>query len=290
MKRLQELLQLNEQAKADKCSIIEQKDKAWFGPDDRKAWEKAVAKLSVDDDGENFAKLDGKLIAKWYPDRNEGWVLTESKNHMGETEYTSFVSWKSALKKKFPSYWLDGDKEIANAMVGPKPFKRGETKSVGEWDGDVGVIYQNVSEGKMVKQTAADASAHYEKMKRMFDAGNPGVTQRMLDGLKANADSMWDTELKAREKSIIGAHGSEWYELVQKQYPIEQRDKEWVVTSKVKSWADDKEWKFDYKAQAVEKRQQLIRWLQQGRKRGFGDEEADIEKWVAKLNAVDKAK
>ena len=38
MKRLQELLQLNEQAK---FSIIEQKDKAWFGPDDRKAWEKA---------------------------------------------------------------------------------------------------------------------------------------------------------------------------------------------------------------------------------------------------------
>lgn len=222
--------------------LFEAKEKAWFSHD-RKAWEKAVAALEVDDDGQDFAKSDGKLIAKWYPDRDEGWVLTEAKstkgplsdrqlknvirsavmgqriiadgktvwpgqettvinsnkgkmawtnkgeaftqkmkngkfnkvvikayskngagyswltdeefdtsalgeaqlveakNHLDETEYNSYASWRAALKKKFPDFWIDGDKEIANAMVGPKPFKKGETKSVGEWDGEKGSIY-----------------------------------------------------------------------------------------------------------------------------------------------------
>lgn len=126
---------------ADEPNLREAAEKAWFSHD-RKAWEKAVAELDVDDDGKDFAKLDGKLIAKWYEDRDEGWVLTESKNHLGETEYSSYASWKVALKKRFPDYWIDGDKEIANAMVGPQPYKRGETKSVGEWDGETGVIYK----------------------------------------------------------------------------------------------------------------------------------------------------
>lgn len=58
--------------------ITESKEKAWFSHD-RKAWEKAVAKLDVEDDDENSAKCDGKTIARWYPDRDEGWVLTEAR-------------------------------------------------------------------------------------------------------------------------------------------------------------------------------------------------------------------
>ena len=62
--------------------LFEAKEKSWFCHD-RKAWEKAVAALEVDDDGQDFAKSDGKLIAKWYPDRDEGWVLTEAKSTKG---------------------------------------------------------------------------------------------------------------------------------------------------------------------------------------------------------------
>jgi len=58
--------------------LFEAKEKAWFCHD-RKAWEEAVAKLDVDDDGRDFAKYDGKLVAKWYEDRDEGWVLIEGK-------------------------------------------------------------------------------------------------------------------------------------------------------------------------------------------------------------------
>jgi hypothetical protein len=98
--------------------------------------------FNSEDEAEQY--LD-KLLRRAKPEdeMDNARIVFEAKNHMDETEYTSYDSWKAALKKKFPGYWIDGDKEIANAMVGPKPYKRGETKSVGEWDGEVGVLYKN---------------------------------------------------------------------------------------------------------------------------------------------------
>jgi hypothetical protein len=57
-------------------------------------------------------------------------------------EYSSFKSWKAAIKKKHPDAWIEGDEDIAQAMVGPKPYKRGETKAVGEWDGAKGELFE----------------------------------------------------------------------------------------------------------------------------------------------------
>lgn len=70
-----------------------------------------------------------------------GRVVTEAKNEEGDSEYTTFAGWKRACKKAHPDVWFDGDIDIANAMVGPKPYKRGETKGVGEWDGEKGSVY-----------------------------------------------------------------------------------------------------------------------------------------------------
>jgi putative lipase involved disintegration of autophagic bodies len=145
-----------------------------------------------------------------------------------------------------------------------------------------------LTEDRAPKMKASDASAHYETLKRMLEKGNPNVTQRMVDGAKANADSLWDTELIAKEKRIVDTHGAEWWELVKKQYPIIQRDGDWVVTSKIRSWTENKEWPFQYKAQAVQKVQQLVDWIHQGRKRGYGDKDLDLEKWIDELNSVDK--
>lgn len=69
-------------------------------------------------------------------------VLVERKNHLGEVEYTSFDFWKRACKKVNESVWFDGDRDICNAFVGPKPYKRGETRAIGEWDGAVGALFQ----------------------------------------------------------------------------------------------------------------------------------------------------
>ena len=67
--------------------------------------------------------------------------VVEAKNHLGETTYSSYASWKQACKKKNPNVWFEGDKDIAQAMVGPQPYKRGETKAIGEWDGNEGSVY-----------------------------------------------------------------------------------------------------------------------------------------------------
>jgi hypothetical protein len=68
-------------------------------------------------------------------------LLTEALNHMGEREQTTWAGWKAACKKAYPEVWFDGDRDIANAMVGPKPYVKGKTIGVGEWDGEKGSVY-----------------------------------------------------------------------------------------------------------------------------------------------------
>lgn len=80
---------------------------------------------------------------------NELLQLTERRNHLGEVEYTSFSSWKRACRKAEASVWFDGDVDICNAFVGPRPYKRAETRAIGEWDGDKGSLFvEPKSDGK----------------------------------------------------------------------------------------------------------------------------------------------
>lgn len=67
---------------------------------------------------------------------NELWAdrLNEVKNHMDETEYESWASWRAACKKACPSVTFEGDKDIAQAMDGKR--------AIGEWDGTVGVLFK----------------------------------------------------------------------------------------------------------------------------------------------------
>ena len=65
-------------------------------------------------------------------------VLSESVNHLGETEYSSYASWLRALKLKYPvGLKIDGDRDIAGASV--------DGKFVGEWDGAIGSITKKVN-------------------------------------------------------------------------------------------------------------------------------------------------
>ncbi len=76
--------------------------------------------------------------------------VSESANHLGDKEYSSYAAWKAACKKANAEVWFDGDKDIGQAMIGPKPYIRGKTKAIGEWDGEVGSVYSK----KQVKETA----------------------------------------------------------------------------------------------------------------------------------------
>jgi hypothetical protein len=77
----------------------------------------------------------------------DGWLkvvpfdLVEESLNEAKGEFSTFKAWKAAAKKKQPECWIEGDEDIAQAMIGPKPYKKGETKSFGEWDGSKGEFW-----------------------------------------------------------------------------------------------------------------------------------------------------
>lgn len=103
-------------------------------------------------------------------------------------EYNSFKSWKAAIKKKHPDAWIEGDEDIAQAMVGPKPYKHGETKAVGEWDGAKGELFEsNTLNAKM---------AHAHAMSRARNAAEAGRGQSARDFMGPH-DKEYEPVLKA---------------------------------------------------------------------------------------------
>jgi hypothetical protein len=106
---------------------------------------------------------EGLANAKGYAPPAE--QTNEAKDADGNQEYTSFAAWKRALKKAHPGHWLDGDEDIANALVGDKPFKRGSTKGVGEWDGSTGWIKTaKVSEAKLTEAPRQKRGSFIQKL------------------------------------------------------------------------------------------------------------------------------
>lgn len=108
-------------------------------------------------------------------------MVKEGKNHMGETEYNSYASWKAAAKKVNPEFWIDGDKDIAQAMVGEKPFKAGKTKSIGEWDGAVGCIFKQLKENRDDDGLPEDPSKEnggFKTGQAVKAAGKPGKIKK----------------------------------------------------------------------------------------------------------------
>lgn len=77
--------------------------------------------------------------------------IAETTNHMNGREFQSFTGWKAACKKINPQVWFEGDKDIAQAFVGPNPYVKDQTKGIGEWDGVKGVVYNNVEEGEVIQ-------------------------------------------------------------------------------------------------------------------------------------------
>ncbi|KAI9549434.1 hypothetical protein GHT06_001834 [Daphnia sinensis] len=68
---------------------------------------------------------------------------SRTKNHMGETEYSSYSTWKMACRKAGANSF-DGDRDICQALK--------DGKGVGEWDGIVGSVYDNAHKAKKVEE------------------------------------------------------------------------------------------------------------------------------------------
>ena len=141
-------------------------------------------------------------------------VKVKNQVHEAKGEYTTFASWKRAIKAKYPDFWLDGDADIASAMVGEKPFKRGKTRSVGEWDGSVGDVQTPIKEsdelvglGKSLKTKPAEAAT---------PAQTDVATDTTVVDKPAVADVATDAEAPAIEFSVgqkvrpkVGPHKGE---------------------------------------------------------------------------------
>lgn len=99
-------------------------------------------------------------------------TITEvTRNHMGENQIHSFSKWKAACRRVNAAVWFDGDSDISQALVGPNPYVRGETKSIGEWDGETGSVYNNahVQKESVVMELSNTTMASYRK-KAIADA------------------------------------------------------------------------------------------------------------------------
>lgn len=89
--------------------------------------------------------------------------INEAANHMGEREYTTYGSWKAACKKAYPGCGFRGDKDIGAATI--KADTKLGFKDVGEWDGAVGTVYNDITE-TLVSEVALTAEQAAEFIRR----------------------------------------------------------------------------------------------------------------------------
>jgi hypothetical protein len=85
----------------------------------------------------------GKFITIGFPPEKVTKVSTvsEGTNSNNERTIANFSKWKASCRSKHAGVWFSGDKDICEAMVGPNPYKRGETKGVGHFEeGDGGTV------------------------------------------------------------------------------------------------------------------------------------------------------
>lgn len=169
----------------------------------------------------------------------EGWLdvseysfdesVDEAVNHLGDKEYTSFNSWKSACKKA-GAEWIDGDRDIANAMKGPRPYVRGQTHQVGEWDGEVGSVYSNVTESVPWEERGqTDPDDSYDP----FDAEDPapmvGEGEEQIDEISGKTLGSYIQKARVDAKGRL-AHARE----------LDNDPKVVTDREKIKGWYDDR--------------------------------------------------
>lgn len=153
--------------------------------------DRAQAKEDYDD---TVAKIKaGKDIKEEKISEREMPNKTSDKDHMGDTEFTSMLSWKGACRKVDSQVWFDGDAVKASAYVGPKPFKKGSTQEVGSFENGSGTVYgdahlnesiKNMDDAIAVKKPSARLIAKLEKAKAEFRAVNDEIDAIMISGGK----------------------------------------------------------------------------------------------------------
>ena len=101
---------------------------------------------------------------------------------------------------------------------------------------------------------------------------------RTVQGLQSQLSTAYDEEqIKFLKKR--GGENGEWFELVRKFYFIDQSSEGHTVRSAAANWKEQPVWgPFSHKFEALTKIDELIKFKINDRKRGFGDQEADVQR------------
>ena len=135
---------------------------------------------------------------------------------------------------------------------------------------------------KHKKQTSSEAFQRLDKFKKMYEANPSDMLKTTIDNISALANSLLTSEMKDSEAKFLKKHElADWWQLAQKKYPIAEVGGKFRVSSEICNRAEPKEWVFDHRFDALEKVQQLVFWVSEKRKQGFGCKEADLEKFQA---------
>ncbi len=118
------------------------------------------------------------------------WVLEGTS----KTTHDTWNKWISALRADFDGVWLDGDSRSnppVQAMLGQKPYAKGKTIVVGEWDGTKGAIYTGAKElAKKFSHVKGEKKEYSSKPDANGVIENPdpksplGVAKKMLGAPK----------------------------------------------------------------------------------------------------------
>lgn len=132
----------------------------------------------------------------------------------------------------------------------------------------------------MKKVTAKSIAAQVLTFKNIV-ATQPANTMAAttLANLEIKLELAITDEAIARGKAFEAKHaGSDWWEEIKLLYPIVETEASFVVTSLARDWnpESEKEWAFADKWQALAKVEQLVKWLDENRRRGHGCTDKDM--------------
>jgi hypothetical protein len=131
----------------------------------------------------------------------------------------------------------------------------------------------DILEGKMKQESAADAFARYEKLKKS------NADPKMLANVLKIANDLMTYEMKAKIKTLDDKYsGEDWWDTVKTFYKVEERNHEWAVVSDARDWKEEKEWVYPTKYEADEQLYKLITYKVRDRKLGHGSEDKDFER------------
>lgn len=132
------------------------------------------------------------------------------------------------------------------------------------------------------KVSAATLIEQITKFKRFAEIAITQEQQeqhlRTVHGLKSQLNAMYDEDqIKFLKKR--GGENGEWFQMVRMFYFLDQSSEGYTVRSAAANWKEQPIWgPFGHRFEALAKVDELIKFKNNDRKRGFGDQEVDVER------------